>query len=345
MSYLEQEIHEQPEVMARLLKLEHGNAERLAAAIRERDVQYVMIAGRGTSDNAGRYAQYLFGAMNRLPVALATPSLFSVYGAPPRFGNALVMAISQSGQSPDIVEVLAEARRQGALTAALTNEPDSPLAAEADHVLALQAGEERSVAATKTYTAELAAVALLSALLSGEPGYLETLAAVPAAVQSTLGLATDVARVAERYRFVDRLIVLGRGYNYATAFEIALKLKETNYIASEPHSPADFLHGPLAILDESYPVLAIAPTGAVLPELRDVMRQVAGRGAELLVISDDDAALALGRLGLRLPTALPEWISPLVAVIPGQLLALHMVLERGQDPDRPRALRKVTLTL
>jgi glutamine---fructose-6-phosphate transaminase (isomerizing) len=344
MSYLEQEIYEQPDVIARLVTGEQENAERLAAAIRRRNIRYIMVAARGTSDNAGRYGQYLFGAMNRLPVALATPSLFSLYGAPPRLDGALVLAISQSGQSPDIVSVLAEGRRQGALTAAITNEPDSPLAAEAEHVLGLQAGPERSVAATKTYTAELAAIALLNAILSGDRTHLEALASVTEAARQTLGLAPQVARVAERYRFVDRLVVLGRGYNYATAFEIALKLKETNYIASEPYSPADFIHGPLAMLDESYPVLALAPSGTVLPELREAMTMVKDRGAELLVISDDEAALGDGRLSLRLPAPLPEWLSPLVTVIPGQLLALHMVLERGADPDRPRGLHKVTLT-
>ena len=139
-------------------------------------------------------------------------------------------------------------------------------------------------------------------------------------------------------------MVLGHGYNYCTAFEISLKLKETNYVASESYSPADFIHGPLAMLDESFPVVAVAPSGAVLAELREAMKLVSERGAELLVISDDAEALARGRLGLHLPTILPEWLSPLVTVIPGQLLALHMVLEHGQDPDRPRAIHKVTLT-
>lgn len=344
MSYLEAEIYEQPAVLARLLAAEGEHAERLAAAIRRRGVQYVLIAGRGTSDNAGRYAQYLLGALNRLPVALATPSLFSVYGTPPRLGDALVLGISQSGQSPDIVSVLAEARRQGVLTAAITNEPNSPLAAEADHVLTLHAGSERSVAATKTYTAQLAAIALLSSALSDDAAQRASLAAVPEAVSRTLTLVPEVTRIAERYRFADRCVVLGRGFNYATAFEIALKLKETNYIASEPYSPADFLHGPLAMVDERYPVLAIAPSGPLLAEMRAAMARIAERGAELLVISDDVETLAAGRLALRLPVTLPEWLSPLVTVIPGQLLALHMVLARGGDPDRPRSLQKVTLT-
>ncbi len=344
MSYLEQEIHEQPEVLARLLAAEVENAHRLAAAIRGRRIQYLMIAARGTSDNAGRYGQYLFAAMNQLPVALATPSLFSIYGQPPRLGDALVLGISQSGQSPDIVSVLAEAQRQGALTAAITNDPGSPLAAAADHVLQLHAGAERSVAATKTYTAQLAAVALLNAVLSGDPANLAALQAIPAAVQHTLKLADQVRRYAERYRFADRCVVLGRGFNYATAFEIALKLKETDYIAAEPYSPADFIHGPLAMLDDRYPVIVVAPSGPLLTEMRSAMIRIAERRAELLVISDDAETLACGRLALRLPVTVPEWLSPLVSVIPGQLLALHIALERGDDPDRPRALQKVTLT-
>lgn len=345
MSYLEQEILEQPEVMRLLLAEEVSAAQQLAAAIRERDVQYVMIVARGTSDNAARYAQYVFGAMNHLPVALATPSLFSIYGTPPRLGNALVLGISQSGHSPDVVSVLDEARRQGALTAAITNNPDSPLAAKAEHLLALHAGPERSVAATKTYTAELAAVALLNAILSGKEEHLAALNDVSGAAQKTLETMAQVAQVAERYRFMDRCVVLGRGYNYATAFEVALKLKETNYVCTEPYSPADFMHGPLAMIDEGFVVMIIAPEGVVLPEMQTTMERVAERGAEMLVISDREDMLAAGQVALRLPASLPEWLSPLVAVIPGQLLALHLSLQRGADPDRPRAIQKVTLTL
>jgi glucosamine--fructose-6-phosphate aminotransferase (isomerizing) len=344
MSDFENELYEQPDVVIRLIVGESAHAVQLADAMRRRDVQYIMVAGRGTSDNAGVYGKYLFAAMNGIPVAMATPSLFSIYRTPPRFGDALVLGISQSGQSPDIVSVLAEARRQGALTAAFTNDPDSPLAQEADHVLALHAGPELSVAATKTYTAQLAAVALLNAVLNGDSTLMSALRTVPDAMRSALELAPQVARIAERYRFTDRLVVLGRGYNLATAQEIALKLKETNYIAAEPYSPADFIHGPTAMVDENCPVMVVAPSGALQAELREAISQVAQRGGEILVLSDDEATLAGGRLGLRLPVGVPEWLSPLVAVLPGQLLALHMVLERGRDPDRPRGLSKVTLT-
>ncbi len=343
MSFLEQEIGEQPEVVGRLLAAEQESAGRLAEAIRERHVQYIMVAARGTSDNAGTYGKYLFAAMNGLPVAMATPSLFSIYGRPPRFGNALVLGISQSGQSPDIVSVLAEARRQGALTAAITNEPDAPLARQVEHVVRLHAGPERSVAATKTYTAQLAAIALLNVVLRGDGADLDALQSIPDAMREALALAPQVQRIAERYRFADRCVVLGRGYNLATAYEIALKLKETNYIAAEPYSPADFLHGPIAMVDEKCPVMVIAPSGALLEEMCAVIGRVGDSGGEVLVISDEEGALACGRLGLRLP-AVPEWLSPLVTVLPGQLLALHMVLARGRDPDRPRGLQKVTLT-
>jgi glucosamine--fructose-6-phosphate aminotransferase (isomerizing) len=344
MSDFEKELYEQPAVVTRLIDQEVDHARQLAADMRRRGVQYVMVAGRGTSDNAGVYAKYLFAAMNQIPVAMATPSLFSIYGTPPRFGDALVLGISQSGQSPDIVSVLAEARRQGVLTAAFTNEPASPLAEQATHVLALHAGEELSVAATKTYTAQLAAVALLNVVLKDEPAPMASLVAVPAAMRQALELAPQVARIAERYRFTDRLVVLGRGFNLATAQEIALKLKETNYIAAESYSPADFIHGPTAMVDENCPVMVIAPLGVLVAELQEAISQVAQRGGEILVVSDDEATLACARLGLRLPSAVPEWLSPLVAVLPGQLLALHMVLERGRDPDRPRGLSKVTLT-
>ena len=186
-THLSREIHEQPLVLGQLLEQERPADPAPGGAVRARQVDYVLIAARGTSDNAGRYAQYLLGANNRLVVALATPSLFSIYNQPPRLGNALVLGISQSGKSPDIVAVLAEARRQGALTAAFTNTPASDLAQEAEHVIELHAGPERAIAATKTYICELAAIALFSAVLSGEPERLESLERIPEIVARNPG--------------------------------------------------------------------------------------------------------------------------------------------------------------
>src|SRR3954454_18431689 len=229
--FLASEIAEQPEALAGLLEEERARVEEIAARLHARrdEIAFVLLAARGTSDNAARYAQYLFGAANRLPVALATPSLFTLYGTPPDLRRSLAIGISQSGASPDIVAVLEAARRQGAPTLAITNVPDSPLGQAAEFVLPIRAGTERSVAATKTYSTELLALAMLSTALCEGPTATqrwEELAAVPAAVAVTVGLADEIARRAERYRYLDRLVTGGRGYCYGTAFELALKLKE-----------------------------------------------------------------------------------------------------------------------
>lgn len=342
---LYREIHEQPDVLARLLQAQRDTAATLAAEIHRRAIDHVVIAARGTSDNAARYAQYLLGGHNALPVGLASPSLHTIYQTPPRFGNALVLGISQSGKSPDIVAVLAEAARQGALTAAITNIPDSDLAQTADFVLDLGAGEEKSVAATKTYTAELAAIALLSACLSGDDEHFQALARIPQQVAAALQVEEHVRQVAERYRYMQACVTIGRGYNYCTAFELALKMKELTYTVVEPYSSADFLHGPLALIAFGFPVIGIAPSGKMLPEMKAFMATAQAREAELVVISDDAEALAMGRVALPLPAGVPEWLSPLTAILPGQLLAMSLAHARDYDPDRPRGLRKVTETL
>lgn len=344
-THLYREIHQQPDVLRRLLDEEEATAHALADLIRARGIEHVVIAARGTSDNAGRYAQYVLGAMNGLSVGLAAPSLFTIYRRPPRFGNSLVLGISQSGKSPDIVAVLAEARRQGALTAVLTNRPDSPLADQGDVVINLRAGEEQAVAATKTYTAELTAVALLSAALGGSADQLAALRDTPDALSATLSMNAAIAAIAPRYRYMQRCVVIGRGYNYATAFETALKLKEMTYTIVEPYSSADFLHGPLAMLEPGFPVIVIAPSGLMAAEAADFTRTLRERQAEVIAVSDEPDVLALARVSLALPAAVPEWLSPLTAIVPGQLLAMHLAHARDYDIDAPRAIRKVTETV
>lgn len=343
-SHLYREIHEQPEVPAQLLQAERETARALAAEIRQRGIGHVVIAARGTSDNAARYAKYLLGAANGMVVGLATPSLFTIYKEPPRFGNALVLGISQSGKSPDIVSVVAEAQRQGALTAAITNFSASDLGRTADFVLDLHAGEERSVAATKTYTAELAAIALLSVCLDGKAQRRKMLERVPQLVAQALAVENHIAQVAERYRYMQSCIVIGRGYNYATAFELALKLKELTYTVVEPYSSADFLHGPLAMVAPGFPVIVIAPSGEMLAEIKAFIGTLKEREAELVAISDDASALEMARVPLRLPPGVPEWLSPLTSIVLGQLLAMYLAHGRDYDPDHPRGLRKVTET-
>ena len=343
-SYLQTEILEQPEVLQRLLEDERPAIERIAAVIRQAAPRYVMLVARGSSDNAARYGQYLFGAVNGLPVALATPALYTLYQRPPCLDGALVLAISQSGQSPDIVTVVEEGRRQGALTVAITNEPASPLAGAAEHTISLLAGPERSLAATKTYTASLMALALLSTALAGGAGPMQSLQAVPGFVAEVLASAPAFLQAAERYRYMDACVVASRGYNYATAFEITLKLKELAYVLAEPYSLADFRHGPMAVVERDFPVITLVPEGVMAPGLLEFLRQLRERQAEIMVISALDEALALAQTPLALPRGLPEWLSPLVAVVPGQLFALGLTLAKGLDPDHPRGLRKVTLT-
>lgn len=342
---LRDEIHEQPRALARLLQQQAEPVRRLAAALRGRGVEFVFVAARGTSDNAGLYAKYLWGACNGLPVALAAPSLFTSYGRPPALRGALVVAISQSGQSPDIVAVLDEARRQGSPTLAIVNAPDSPLARAADAVIDVCAGPEEAVAATKTYTAQLMAIAMLSAALGGDKERWGQLARVPGLVEQVLALDGTIAERAERYRFMQHCVVLGRGFNYATAFEWALKLKELAYVIAEPYSSADFQHGPVALLDRGFPVLAVAPGGAVFADTHALLSRLVGeKKVELLVVSDREEALSLAHTPLRLPAGMPEWATPLVSIVAAQLFCYHVTRAKGFDTEAPRGLNKVTLT-
>jgi glucosamine--fructose-6-phosphate aminotransferase (isomerizing) len=343
-SLLEHEIREQPQTLHRLLDDESVNIAKVAAAIRARAPRFVIIAARGSSDNAARYGQYLFGAHNRLPVALATPSLYTVYKSPPDLRDSLVLAVSQSGRSPDILAVIQEGRRQGALTVAITNDMLSPLAGFAEHRINLRAGLERSIAATKTYTASLLALAMLSVALSGDEEHRRALEHVPALVSQTLEQAEPVISAAAGYRGAEACVVIGRGYNYATAFETALKLKELTYVLAEPYSSADFQHGPVALVENGFLVLAIAPEGGTAAELTAFLRELQPRLPRLVVISPLQATLDLASTAIAMPSGIPEWLSPLIAILPGQLFALGLAIAKGIDPDQPRGLQKVTLT-
>lgn len=342
---LHSEIFEQPQRLASLLDRQKQTVLQIAETIQAHDIQYAFLAARGTSDNAGRYANYLWGAHNGLPLALATPSLFTFYQSPPRLKNALVVGVSQSGQSPDIVSVLEEGRRQNCLTLAITNIPDSPLAKAADYVLDIQAGDEKAVAATKTYTAELMAIAMLSTALRNSDERWNELALVSKWADQALELDKQIMQMTQRYRYLDQCVVLGRGFNYATAFEWALKMKELTYVIAEPYSSADFQHGPIAMVEGGFPVLAVAPNGKVFESMKDMLTRLRKqKDAELVVISDHDEALALAQSPIRLPAQIPEWLTPLVSIIPAQLFACHLTNVKGYDTETPRSITKVTET-
>jgi len=342
---LHSEIFEQPERLASLLDKQKQTVVEIAKAIQSRSIQYVFLAARGTSDNAGRYANYLWGAHNGLPLALATPSLFTYYQSPPRLQNALVVGVSQSGQSPDIVSVLEEGRKQNCLTLAITNILNSPLAKAADFVFDIQAGVEKAVAATKTYTAELMAIAMISTALSNSNDQWSDLASVPKWAEQSLALDSAIARMSERFRYMSQCVVLGRGFNYATAFEWALKLKELAYIIAEPYSSADFQHGPIAMVEGGFPVLAVAPKGKVHDSMKEMLTRLRKQlNAEIVLISDDADALALAQSPIQLPPQIPEWLTPLVSILPAQLFACHLTQVKGYDTEKPRSITKVTET-
>lgn len=343
---LRDEIVEQPEVAARFLASQREPIEAIAAALRARPVRQIVIAARGTSDHAALYAQYVLGIRHGLLVALGTPSIVSRYGVAPDFSDTLAIGISQSGASPDIVAVVAEARSQGAQTVAITNDPASELAAAAHRTIDLSAGPERAIAATKTYTTELLAIASVSVALSGDDQERRELDDVPEAIATALVLEGEIERIARDQAGGNRALVIARGFEYATAREWALKLKELARVFADPYSAADFQHGPVALLEAGVPVLAVVragPTEADLVELLGRLRD--DLGAEAMIVSDRKAALDLARWPVRLLQGTPEWLAPIVSIIPGQLHAMHLTRARGLDPEVPRNLNKVTRTV
>ena len=331
---LHDEIAEQPARLAHLLDTNRSVTADARGLLKRPDVFHVVIAARGTSDNAARYAKYVWATKLGLPVTLAAPSLHTRYAASPSFDGAAVVGISQSGESPDLVAVLEHARGQGRPTIAITNEVGSPLAALCDVVIPLHAGSEFSVAATKTYTTSLMAIAMIAC---GD----ESLQQVPAAVSDTLDLEPVIERAVADLGPIDTAVTLGRGYNHSTAFEWALKLQEMAYVFAHAFSPADFAHGPFAVLDEGFPVLAAIPTGPIAADgIATLERAIAERNAAVMLLTDTDAP---GIPCVRVPSV-PEFTSPMVFITAAQIFTLHMALLRGVDPESPRGLSKVTRT-
>jgi glucosamine--fructose-6-phosphate aminotransferase (isomerizing) len=342
---LREEIGEQPAAIRRLLVEGREAIARAAAAIRAADVESVLVAARGTSDHAAIYAQYVLGARHRLPVGLATPSLVTLYGVEPAFRHMAVIGISQSGASPDVVAVLGAAHRQRVPTIAITNTRGSPLAESADHVIELHAGEERAVAATKTYTTELVAIALLSALLADDQEAASDVEALPAVVEAALEVESTARQLATERAGLDRCVVLGRGFEYATAREWALKMKELARVIADPYSAADFQHGPLALLEAGFPVLAVVPSGNAQDGLVELLGRLSAEfGVDLVTVTDRVGESRLGAATMQIPGGTPDWLTPVVSIVPCQLFAYHLARRKGEDPDAPRHIRKVTLT-
>jgi glucosamine--fructose-6-phosphate aminotransferase (isomerizing) len=347
MSHFRDEIAEQPEVASRLLQQSRDAVAAIGARIHEIQPRGYVIAARGSSDHAALYAKYLFGARNRALVALAAPSLFTHYATPPNIEDQCVIGISQSGASPDVVSVLEEARRQGALTVAISNEAESPLARAAELVLTLGAGQERSVPASKTYTASLLALALISQAVDPEAAFGAALSIVPQAMARALEMDSGLEKLVAPLNGT-RAIVLGRGFNFSTAEELALKLMETSYVMARAWSVADFEHGPIAVVDAGIPVIVVDGGGAVTTSMRSIRERIGAKGCPVVQLVDGDKADKTGDVDpsttVQLDSGLPEELTPISLAVLAQLLAHRVAVVRGFDPDSPREIRKVTRT-
>jgi glucosamine--fructose-6-phosphate aminotransferase (isomerizing) len=338
------EIREQPSALARLLQHEEELA-RVARKMRDRGATTIRMVGHGSSDNAASYGVYAFGLLPGWTALRDSISLTVYYGATLDMSGCTALALSQSGRTPDVVQYVERARRAGAFTVALTNDPDSEAAAAAEAVIPLAAGSERAVAATKTYTNQLAALMLLAAHAAGEGRRVaDGLRAVAELLHQLVpALEARITPVAVPFAFAGRMFVIGRGAEFATAREIALKLLETCRVAAEPLTATDLAHGPIAALDPLFPVWAIASDDQTLPVVLEAAERARQAGAT--VIASGTAAESVTGAGYSLPVPDPPepLLAPLLSVVPGQLFSWALARTKGLDPDEPRGLSKVTL--
>lgn len=344
MSRMLEEIRQQPEVLERTLCRELGRIERFRKAGHR--PRLIILAARGTSDNAAQFARYFLEISTGIPVSLAAPSIYTLYQAQVDLRDVLVVAISQSGESTDTNRVLEMARARGALTIGITNEAGSSLAGLAGHVFLVHAGREKSVAATKTYTGQLLVLYLVAYAL-GARITVAALQRLPEIAARALELEPLMVHLSERYRYMRHAVVVGRGLNYASAFEFALKLMETCYVVAERFSSADFLHGPIAMVEPDLPVFLFAPSGPTWSSVSAILDRLRSLRAEALIISDRSNRLLDDRSGrvVRLPLPLKEQLTPIPYIVPAQLFAAHLAAHKGLNPDQPRTLSKVTRTL
>lgn len=341
------EIMEQPDVIRNCAKKNAAVMEDIVREFEKRKIDSVYIAARGTSDHAAVYGKYVFEVAAGIPVALAAPSVFTVYNKTLKLKNAIVIGISQSGKAEDVLKVLQSANQCGALTVSITNYPDSPLAKAAQFHLDCTAGEEKSVAATKTFTSEMYLIGTLAASIAHDDKALEKYAGVPELIEETFGQADKIEKLAQKCSFINECIVLGRGFNYAVALEAALKIMETTYVRAKAFASSDFYHGPMAILQKGIPVFLYAPSGKMEENMVETLEKVESEsGAPAFVITDEkseriekaaDTVICIPRTGCDL-------ISPFCCAAAAQMIACKLAQAKGLNPDKPHMLHKVTIT-
>jgi glucosamine--fructose-6-phosphate aminotransferase (isomerizing) len=339
-----QEIAQQPEGLIRTIEAEKTKIARLGRFLKDRDIDLIVLVARGSSDNAALFGRYLLEIKTGIPVSLSAPSVHTLYKAKLKLQHALVIGVSQSGEGEDINLVLENARKCGAYTVGITNEPASSMTRIVDETLVMHGGRERSVAATKTFTGQMMLFYMLAAELGGGSPKL-SYEQIPEFAARALEQKPALLELVQRYVFMENCVVVGRGLAYANAYELALKLMETCYVVAERFSSADFLHGPLAMVERHFPVILFAPPGVMLPGVKDLIGRLKELHADTLVITGDlDSAAACSR-AIIMPREIDEFVAPIPYMIPGQLFAALLAEAKGLDPDAPRSLSKVTRTL
>ncbi len=343
-----QEIGEQPVALQKTIEEEHAKVERLGAFLRQREIDLIVLVARGSSDNAALFGRYLLEVTTGIPVSLSAPSVHTLYHARLNLRRALVVGVSQSGEGEDINLVLENARASGAHTVGITNEAASAMVSIVDETLLMHGGRERSVAATKTFTGQMLHFYMLAAALSGEGGKSDArldYRRLPELAARALELRPQVEELVERYVFMENCVVVGRGLLYANAYELALKLMETCYVVAERFSSADFLHGPLAMVERHFPVVLFVPPGVTLDSARALLERLRELRADTLAITGDDVAANHATRALRMPSEIDEFLAPIPYIIPAQLFAALLADAKGLSPDQPRSLSKVTKTV
>jgi glutamine---fructose-6-phosphate transaminase (isomerizing) len=344
MSQMLKEICEQPAALERLLKNERKNIRAIAENIRRRSPAFFSLSARGSSDNAATYGKYLFEYANSMECSLAAPSIYTVYRRGTNLKHGVAIGISQSGEGTDINEVLAAARKSGAYTIGITNSPNSAIADTAEDIINLNAGLEKGLAATKTYTCQLLALMILSGELNQDKTFLGNAERLPDQVNETLKLEAPLTALCERYRYMDRCVIIGRGFNYATVKEAALKLMETSYVVAQPFSTADFLHGPIAMTGAGFPTFICVPEGKMAASLHELCDELRKKELETVIVSTRKNTLKLASKKVEIPVKIDELVSPMLYIVPFQFLANALSQSKGIDPDHPRFLKKVTRT-
>lgn len=344
MSLMLDEIAEQPEALAGTIQAERGKIARLGRFLKDRGIELIVLVARGSSDNAALFGRYLLEITTGIPVSLSAPSVHTLYGAKLKLQRALVIGVSQSGEGEDINLVLECARDCGAYTVGITNEPSSSMTRLVAETLVMHGGRERAVAATKTFTGQMILFYMLAAELA-EGMTARSYEAIPDFTARALEQKPAILEIVQRYVFMENCVVVGRGLAYANAYEMALKLMETCYVVAERFSSADFLHGPLAMVERHFPVILFAPPGVMLAGVKDLIGRLQELHADTLTITSDlEAAVACSR-AIIMPREIDEFLAPIPYIIPGQLFAALLAEAKGLDPDAPRSLSKVTRTL